>query len=157
MQFPYTIVREIACQTLEDMESVTKKIQSSWRKIVLIKPNAKTAKWTILPFKKSWKGNIEDITFLEARKIVESCMKVNTYANVAQKVSPDSSSSTGQNFKISSLWISLLKYEEQKNEKLFHVVEIMINIENIEWNFRIQHKSLIELFSLQLWVNSRAD
>ena len=36
----------------------------------------------------------KNTTFLEARKIVESYMKVNTYANVAQKVCPISSSNT---------------------------------------------------------------
>ena len=82
-----------AVEDVRYFEGVAKKNQITWREIVPTKLDAKTAKRTTLPFLELaiyTKSNMEiievkyrrNITFLEARKIVESYMKVNTNAQM---------------------------------------------------------------------------
>ena len=84
-------------EDVRHVEGVTKGTQTTWRKIVPMKPNAQTTKKSFRIFKILWniqmRGKIielkylRNITFLNTRKIVE-------FANEVQKMSSISISNT---------------------------------------------------------------
>ena len=125
-----------AAEDVQHVEGVARKTQTIWRKIEHLVLLGQTAKRTSLSFQELiiYTKEMEiievkyrrNITFREKRKLVESSMKDNTYANVAQRVSPISNDSSQPN-KYRALIEKLgpnnwPKFQEQLKKKL-HSVE----------------------------------